>query len=390
MSHRVFAEIKKGHIQKIFTPAKSQKPKMPYKKAKKAESDEDLRNYEQLQELESLNRQYKVMQNETKSAKNFVTAYVKKQQDCFLNNLHAELNDVDTNLKLSTCHAVKKKDIKNSLEIKNLKKAQLTFCEVVENEKKLNLELDDKIAELERQIEEQNKKTISGPRQINNVAVRLKRIQVYENRLNTGTVQFNKLLTDNNLLREKIEHYRKERTVFNNLYKKLQTRSTSLKFQIDEVIKQATNFYNIRDDHHSKMQTLSERMTADYKMYSRDVKEMSKTIEQTRELNNFMKIKNSEKLEAAAQEALIRENEYENRNDRLESLELKKYEKTIETIIDVLGEEKGKKMMEILEESGKIESEQELVGNPKVSVMHTLPVNHRKGHQNALRIFSGF
>jgi chromosome segregation ATPase len=316
-------------------------------------SDDEMDQIDQFeQEYDLLNRQYTLMNESSKTAKNTLTSYVKKQEDFFLKQLTKEQHEVDTNLKLTASNAVKKKDFKNELEISNLRQAQLTFKEVVQNESQKSNHLDEIIENLEKQIEQHLQKSGNNSNgyanKLNSSSVRMKRIKVYENRLNTGTVKFNKLLTDNTNLREKIEHYRKERKVFNNLYRKLETKSEVLKFQIDDVIKRATSFYNSRDDHHSKMISLNERNDSDYNQFISEEKEISRIIAQQAKLTNFMSKKNSEKSEKAFQDALTRQWSKDDLNSHLEEQEMQKLEKVLNSIISILSDEKAQILLKIL------------------------------------------
>lgn len=243
-------------------------------------------------------------------------------------------------------------DAKNQMEILNLRQAQVTFSEVVSDEQEKCKTLDKNIAELEEMIVNQRKKNGGATLVHNSHVKRLKKIRVYENRLNTATVQLNKLLTENSDLREKIEHYRKQRNVFNTLYKRLQSKSNDLKFQIGEVVNEATFAYNIRDENHSKMVSLNDRNNTDFKLYVAEEKEMTRIIAQESKLQSFMDTKNSEKSELAYQEALARQASFENKAEQQQEQEMVKFERVLASIVSILGQEKGEKLMSILKNNG--------------------------------------
>ena len=258
------------------------------------------------QELENLKRQYQSMKFLSKVCRTHCDNYVNSTLTNHVVRLNIEQKDVDTNLKLAQSSAVTKRDSDNYNEISKLRKSQLSYVKNVAEETESCEAMDRKIQKLEKEIELQQKKNGGAIRSHASHVGRIKRIRVYENRLNTATVQFNNLLTENTDLREKIDHFRKQRNVFNTLYKRLASKSANLKYQIDEVIASATAAYNARDESHSKMMNLNERNNNDYKHFVEEEKEMTRIIAQESGLQAFMNTKNSEKSELAYQEALIR------------------------------------------------------------------------------------
>ena len=54
------------------------------------------------------------------------------------------------------------------------------------------------------------------------------------------------MLTNNHDLRERIEHLRRERAIYDKLYRKLSKEQNELKCQITEMIDEATAAYDVR------------------------------------------------------------------------------------------------------------------------------------------------
>ncbi len=63
---------------------------------------------------------------------------------------------------------------------------------------------------------------------------------------NQTIVGFNSALTDNSELRERIDHLRRERAIYDKLYKKLSKEQEDLKQQISMVIEESTAAYDTR------------------------------------------------------------------------------------------------------------------------------------------------
>lgn len=179
----------------------------------------------------------------------------------------------------------------NHGQITKLLETQRHYQKVNITEKAACLALNDVIQDYEKQIENHQKRTGGAITCHSKHVSRIKKIRVLENRLNTATVQFNKLLTDNSLLREKIEHYRKQRNVFNTLYKRSKIKLNKLKSQINTVVDSATQNYNARDDSRTKMTNLQERNDNDLNHFISEYKEMNRIIAQESKLQSFMNTK---------------------------------------------------------------------------------------------------
>ena len=316
---------------------------MPLGKASTVSTDERRQMLEQ--ELESLRIQWRYMPVERATVRNVLRcAFEHKEKMQRIDN--KELSRIEDDLAPASSSSNKKKDATNYLEIGTLRKAQLTFSEVNGNERNQLSALDAQILEMEEAIDQQRKK--NGSASIASHANKIKRVRVYENRLNTATVAFNKLLAENNDLRIKIEHFRKQRGVFNTLSKRLKTRSINLKKQINDVVHMATSVYNARDDSHSKMINLINRNDSDYKAFIGEEKEMTRIIAQETKLQEFMKTKNNEKSELAYKEAMMRHQSLENRAEHQQEQEMIKFEQVLSSIINILDETQGQDLLSIL------------------------------------------
>ena len=166
--------------------------------------------------------------------------------------------------------------------------------EVVSNEKQTIKSLKSKIEHLEAEIYKATQQNGSAISQHENHVGRLKKVRVLENRHNTATVQYNKLLTENQKLRESIEHFRNQRTVFNTLYKRLTHKLNQQKAQIGSVIDSATCYHDQRDEALSKMMSLRERNDQDLNHFISEYKEMNRIIAHEGNLQAFMNTKNNE------------------------------------------------------------------------------------------------
>jgi hypothetical protein len=75
----------------------------------------------------------------------------------------------------------------------------------------------------------------------------LKQVKILENRLHKSLVKFNEALSYNKDLREQIDNLRKERVVFDNMYKKLEGELHAKKKMMSQIIESSNKAYEARD-----------------------------------------------------------------------------------------------------------------------------------------------
>jgi coiled-coil domain-containing protein 63/114 len=163
------------------------------------------------------------------------------------------------------------------------------YIKKIEGERKKIEELDRSIAIYKERILEQ-KSRLGGVNaaQENNVLIQ-KQIQVLENRLNKSLLKYNEILAQNKVLRQKIDEYRRERVVFDGIYKKLERELHEKKKEMANIIKDSKNAYLIRDKSQNEMLALklhAEKEKSEFENEFKDlgylIKQQQINLEQTR------------------------------------------------------------------------------------------------------------
>eukprot|EP00662_Eupelagonemidae_sp_cell21_P019141 gene19141-59215_t len=94
-----------------------------------------------------------------------------------------------------------------------------------------------------------------------------KQIKVLENRLDQALVKFNEALSYNKELREQIDNLRRERVVFDGIYKKLEKELHEKKKQMAEIIEKSNLYYEERDAAGVDLKHLRESAEKDIQQY---------------------------------------------------------------------------------------------------------------------------
>lgn len=128
----------------------------------------------------------------------------------------------------------------------------------------------------------------------NNQAI-AKQIQILENRLDKALKKYNEALANNKRLRENIDNLRRERLVFDQIYKKLEKELAEKKKEMARIIEISNKAYEARDAAQAEMAALKQQADKEQQEFETEWKELGKMIEQDRKMKDFMK-KEREKL----------------------------------------------------------------------------------------------
>ena len=156
------------------------------------------------------------------------------------------------------------------------------YTRKIELEKRRNMDLENSIAMLTVKITELRHKRGGADATAMSASNLKKKIRMLENRLDKALVRYNESLANNRALREKIENSRRDRVVFDGIYKKLERQLHDKKKELAVVIEQSNEAYETRDKAQSDMQLL--KATADKKQadFEERFHQLGEVIEQER------------------------------------------------------------------------------------------------------------
>lgn len=106
-----------------------------------------------------------------------------------------------------------------------------------------------------------------------------KQIKVLENRLDKALVKFNEALAQNKRLRDMIENLRRERVVFDQIYKKLERELQHKKKEITGIVEISNIAYEARDQAQTEMSALRAQADREQSAFEAEWIELGKTLE---------------------------------------------------------------------------------------------------------------
>merc|ERR1719174_2254228 len=124
-----------------------------------------------------------------------------------------------------------------------------------------------------------------------------KQIRILENRLDKALQKFNESIEANRILREQIDTLRRERVVFDDIYKKLEGELHSKKKEMANIIEQANAAYEARDSAQAQMAALKQQADKEHAEFEKEWRELGKLIENDKKMKEFMRQKVRSRVE---------------------------------------------------------------------------------------------
>merc|ERR1719221_2404865 len=118
-----------------------------------------------------------------------------------------------------------------------------------------------------------------------------KQIRILENRLDHAVQKFNEAITSNRTQREQIDTLRRERVVFDNIYRRLENELTQKKKEMANIIEQANAAYEARDSAQAQMASLKQQADKEHAEFEKEWKELGRLIENDKKMKEFMRQK---------------------------------------------------------------------------------------------------
>ncbi|XP_005344518.1 coiled-coil domain-containing protein 63 [Microtus ochrogaster] len=246
-------------------------------------------------ELRKLRQQFRKMVESRKSF-NFRNQRMIANQYKEIENLKAQ--QAETTLLLSLVRSPKNLDLnqKNFMELRFLLQTKGDYEALISSMKVLLVELDDKIVQMERKINNQRQiflktKEANSPRKLQ------KQIHILETRLNLVTVHFDKMLTSNAQLRKEIEDLLFEKAAYDHVYQQLQRRLQTQKKTMNVAIEQSAQAYEQRVEAMARMAAMKDRQQKDISQYNLEIRELERLYAHETKLKSFLLVKLNDRSE---------------------------------------------------------------------------------------------
>jgi chromosome segregation ATPase len=254
--------------------------------------DDDRKPIEQ--EIAELQRKFRVLENDKRAASEDSQGTIRKQRATIEKltrenrKMKAELNETRS---AGGSHAENKMALDNITKYSEQKEL---LEDKMRGEEEMGKEMQKQIQKIQDQIfkcrEEMAKKGGVNASMDNAKAVQ-KQIRVLENRLDQSLQKFNDAVTANRAYREQIDALRRERVVFDDIYRKLENELQQKKREMANIIEQANAAYEARDSAQAQMASLKQQADKEHFEFEKEWKELGRLIENDKRMKEFMRTK---------------------------------------------------------------------------------------------------
>eukprot|EP00928_Gymnodinium_smaydae_P014627 TRINITY_DN15387_c0_g1_i2.p2 TRINITY_DN15387_c0_g1~~TRINITY_DN15387_c0_g1_i2.p2 ORF type:complete len:402 (-),score=95.21 TRINITY_DN15387_c0_g1_i2:1356-2561(-) len=254
--------------------------------------DEDYKPVEQ--EIVELQRKFRVLENDKRAYSEDSQGIIRKQR-ATIEKMTRENKKMKTEIAESRAFAGSGPELKMANE--GLKK--------LTNQKEqllVNIEAEEENCSLLGNQLDTKSKNIMSVRQemaahggcnaaIENAKAVQKQIRVLENRLDHALQNFNVAVCANKKLRNQIDTLRVERTVFDDIYRKLEAELVQKKKEMASIIEQANAAYEARDSAQAQMASLKQQADKEHSEFEKEWRELGRLIENDKRMKDFMRDK---------------------------------------------------------------------------------------------------
>ena len=264
------------------------------------------------QEIQELQRKFRVLENDKRAYSEDAQGVIRKQRATIEKltrenrKMKQDLNDaraVPSNRSEQKLNADK---LSRTTEQKDVLERRL--AEETERSGKLDEQQDllvTRLQQIRTELAKRGGKNVS--KEIENSIH--KNILISENRLNTALQKFNETLTGNKELRVHIDGLRRERQVFDGIYKKLESELGGKKREMANIIEQANAAYEARDQAQAQMAALKQQADKEHVEFEKEWRELGRLIENDKKMKEFMRQKERRRLEDSLRDANAKQEE---------------------------------------------------------------------------------
>jgi len=254
--------------------------------------DEDRKPIEQ--EIAELQRKFRVLENDKRACSEDSQGTIRKQR-ATIEKLTRENRKMKSEISESAPSSGTGPETKMTQDqLAKLETNRANLDRKIEKEDILSHTLAEKVDQTNRTIfdlREQMSKNGGVNAALDNDKAVQKQIRVLENRLDQSMQKFNSAITANKGLREEIDKLRRERGVFDGIYRKLENELNGKKKEMANIIEQANAAYEARDSAQAQMASLKQQADKEHAEFEKEWRELGRLIENDKRMKEFMRSK---------------------------------------------------------------------------------------------------
>ena len=228
--------------------------------------------------FEQLKREYRHMELNRKAYADESHQVLRKQQ-INIEKLRRDNEALKTEMAMEMRNHATTKPMKHTDNITALHDEADRYTQYVEMEKRNIKVMEEQISLMRQKILHQRKVMGGVNAARDNQAMIQKQIRILENRLDKALVKFNEALAHNKKLRETIDDLRRERVVFDNIYRKLERELHDKKKQMANIIELSNLSYEQRDNSQMEIAAIEQANRKEQEDFEEQMLELGRLLE---------------------------------------------------------------------------------------------------------------
>ncbi|KAF0691983.1 Aste57867_16889 [Aphanomyces stellatus] len=248
-----------------------------------------------------LQREYRNMEMNRKSYSD-ESHQVMRRQQTVIEKLKRDNEDMKNELALATRHITESNATAQQESINRMQDQIDTYAKKIAAEAKQAETLAQQITIMKHKVLHQKKHMGGVNAAKENHHMVNKQIRILENRLDKSLVKFNEALAQNKVLREEIDNLRRERMIFDNIYRKLEKDHNERKKQMANIIELSNLSYEQRDSAQMEIKAIEQVNRQESEEHRRQIAELLDKIEESKrraDLAREAQIRESQRRESA-------------------------------------------------------------------------------------------
>ena len=225
-------------------------------------------------------------------------------------------------------HAKRENDLENHLNAmyEKLDKAKQNL-----KVKKDNLwELEGHIKKIHREISEIRNNEVTDNLYNETITKAQKTVKKLENRLDVVNKRAGNVMAENSSLRETIDHMLQERATFNIMWEKMVNKLNEGKKYMIDLIDQATQAFDTREELCNKLQVLKEKGQSEKLTHVQEMRELQRKLDHDEKLQEFLGIKGQNRTNEELEQ---REAAKKKKQEELAKKQIEEYEAILQRIM---------------------------------------------------------
>ncbi|KAJ8605902.1 hypothetical protein CTAYLR_004194 [Chrysophaeum taylorii] len=213
-------------------------------------------------------------------------------------------------------------------EVERLEKEAQTYLRKIEIERKKIEVLDKKVAEAEKALCEQRQRMGGVNASKENHAMLTRQIKILENRLAKALQKFNEQNAANKQIRDRIDELRRERVVYDGIYKKLEKELHQKRKEMVAIIEDSKVAYQKSDKARAELKAMKAQVAKEKEDFEREWAELGRLMEQDRRERDALALRDAKSPDARPPRDVIEESVPSSKEDQAKKEEEKKPQPT--------------------------------------------------------------